>query len=73
MKQVLMRFSDQVLSRSQMKNVKGGDTYIADCKKICPSPDLPVECGGTSCYTFSSEGGGCYDSELARKRYCTAP
>jgi hypothetical protein len=72
MKQVLMRFSEHVMSRSQMKVVKGGEEYIATCIRNC-SPFLNVECGGSSCYTFTEEGGGCYDSDLARKKYCVQP
>jgi hypothetical protein len=65
-----MRFSDNVLSRSQMKSVKGGyGEEASTCTKRCPKPYDNVTCNGNGCITFNWDGGGC--SSVTETYYCS--
>jgi natural product precursor len=60
MKKLLMGLSDSILSRSQMKSIRGGYGGVADCTKDCPDPIPDVTCSGMNCRTFNDiNGGGC--------------
>lgn len=57
MKKILISLADGILSKIQMKGIKGG-YEAAGCTNDCGL--LPsVSCSGTSCYTFEDLGGGC--------------
>jgi hypothetical protein len=70
MKKLLMNLSESILSRSQMKGVRGGyggEGGASGCTNECGN--LPsVECKGGSCHTFEEFGGGC-KSDI-ETRYC---
>ena len=47
MKKVLLNFAEGLLSREQMRGIKGGATSYATC--IGATGNYEVRCGGTSC------------------------
>ena len=66
MKKLLMNFSENVLSRRQMKTVKGG-YGAAECRKDCSPVGVPdVTCKGKNCSTYSDANGGGCESETEK-------
>lgn len=66
MKKILMNFSGTVLSRVQMKGIRGGlldengGEEYGSATRDCPDPIPDVTCTGKNGYTFDdSLGGGC--------------
>jgi len=53
MKKALLKFADALISKEQMKGIKGGVVY---CQ--CPGQGLTGYPDGTNCATVCSGGGG---------------
>ena len=61
MKKVLLNLSDAILSREQMKGIKGGynDGNASKCSVTCPGQPTPLEVECPSCSSGKKNGLDC--------------
>lgn len=59
MKKILLNFADSLISRDQMKSVKGGcgESDSSCTSKICYNPSIPQDSG--NCISCGSNSGDC--------------
>ena len=59
MKKKLLNLSNLILSRNELKNIKGGYGNFADCKVTCPGQSQPLEVTCPSCSSGKKGGLDC--------------
>lgn len=70
MRKAILSFADGLLSREQMKIVRGGYGGTASCEATCQGTTNKVKCTGTNCVATDGCKGGCVSDTESKSCKC---